>query len=75
MAEGSVYPGFSDTCIAFSPAALEAKKGVFWALEEGDGSGIHWGHHLPSGTKKDSTGICGRELVTGMWEQEGTSSA
>ena len=53
MAEGSVYPGFSDTCIAFSPAALEAKEGAFWALEEGDGSGIHWGHHLPSRTRKD----------------------
>ena len=73
-AEGSVYPGSPDTCAAFSPAALEAKEGAFWALEEGDGSGIHWGHHLPSETKKDSTGICGRELVTGMWEQEGTHS-
>ena len=65
MAEGYVYPGFSDTCIAFSPAALEAKEGAFWALEEGDGSGIHWGHHLPSRTRKDRAGICGRDLVTG----------
>ena len=72
--EGSVYPESPDTCIAFSPAALEAKEGAFWALEEGDGSGIHWGHHLPSGTKKDRAGICGRELVTGTWEQKGTSS-
>jgi len=30
-----------DTCIAFSPAALEAKEWAFWALEEGDGSGIY----------------------------------
>ena len=30
-----------DTCIAFSPAALETKEGTFWALEEGDGSGIY----------------------------------
>ena len=58
-----------------SPAALEAKEGAFWALEEGDGSGIHWGHHLPSRTGKDRAGICGRELVSGVWEQEGTSSA
>ena len=65
MVEGYVFPGSPDTCIAFSPAALEAKEGAFWALEEGDGSGIHWGHHLPSGTKKDRAGICGRELVTG----------
>ena len=74
-AEGSVYPGSPDTCVAFSPAALEAKEGAFWALEEGGGSGIHWGHHLPSRTGKDRTGICGRELVTGVWEQKGTSSA
>ena len=40
-AEGSVYPGFTDTCIAFSPAALEAKEEAFWALEEGGGSVIH----------------------------------
>ena len=75
MAEGSVYPGFSDTCIAFSPAALEAKEGAFWALEDLDGSGIHWGHHLPSRPGKDRAGICGRVLVTGVWQQEGTSSA
>ena len=55
-----------DTCIAFSPAALETKEGTFWALEEGDGSGIHWGHHLPSRTGKDRTHICGRELMTGV---------
>ena len=70
----NVYPGAPDTCVAFSPA-LEAKEGVFWALEVGDGLGIHWGHHLPSRTGKDRAGICGRELVTGVWEQEGTSSA
>ena len=52
-AEGSVYPGFTDTCIAFSPAALEAKEGAFWTLEEGDGSGIHYGHQLPSVTIKE----------------------
>ena len=28
-AEGSVYSGSHDTCVAFSPAALEAKKGEF----------------------------------------------
>ena len=27
-AEVSVYPGSPDTCVAFSPAALEAKEGV-----------------------------------------------
>ena len=74
-AEGSVYPGSPDNMVAFSPAALEAKEGAFWALEEGDGSGIHWDHHLPSRTGKDRAGICGRELVTGVWQQEGTSSA
>ena len=74
-AEGSVYPGVPKTCIVFSPAALEAKEGTFWAVEEGNGSGIHWGHHLPSRTGKDRAGICGRELVIGVWEQEGTSSA
>ena len=74
-AESSVYPGSTDTCVAFSPAALEAKEGAFWALEEGDGSGIHWGYHLPSRTALPSrAGICGRELVIGIWEQEGTSS-
>ena len=73
--EGSVYPGSPGICAAFSPAALEAKEEVFWALEERDGSGIHWGHHLPSRTGKDRAGICGRELVTGVWEQKGTSSA
>ena len=63
-AEGSVYPGSPDNMVAFSPAALEAKEGAVWALEEGDGSVIHWGHHLPSRTGKDRAGICGRELVT-----------
>ena len=72
--EGSEYPESPDTGVAFSPA-LEANEGVFWALEVGDGLGIHWGHHLPSRTGKDRAGICGRELVTGVWEQEGTSSA
>ena len=55
--------------------ALEDKEGAFWALEKGHGSGIHWGKCLPSRTGKDRTGICGRELVTGVWEQEGTISA
>ena len=64
-AEGSVYPGSPDTCVAFSPAALEAKEGALCALEEGDSSGIDWGHHLPSRTAKDRAGICGRDLVTG----------
>ena len=73
--EGSEYPGSLDTGVAFSPAALEAKQGAFWALEEEGGSGIHWGHHLPSRTGKDRAGICGRDQVTGVWEQEGTSSA
>ena len=63
-AEGSVYPGSPYTCTALSPAALEGKEGAFLALEEGDGSGIHWGHHLPSRTGRDRAGICGRELVT-----------
>ena len=69
-----MYPGSPDTRIAFSPAALEAKEGAIWALEEGDDSGIHWGQHLPSRTGKDRAGICGRQLVTGVWEQEGISS-
>ena len=47
-----------DTCIAFSPAALEAKEGTFWAL--------YWGHHLLRRPGKDRAGICGRELVTGV---------
>ena len=68
-AECSVYPGSPDTCFAFSPAALETKEGAFCALEEGDGSGIHWGHHLPSRTVKDRVGICGRDLVTGCGTQ------
>jgi len=62
-----VYPGFTDTCVAFSPSALEAKEVAFCALEAGYGSGIHWGHHLPSRTGKDRAGICGRDLVTGVW--------
>ena len=60
-----MYPGSSNTCIAFSPAALEAMEGAFCTMEERDGSDIHWGHHLPSRTGKDRAGICGRELVTG----------
>ena len=36
-----MYPGPPDTCVAISPAALEAKEGAFLALEEEDGSGIH----------------------------------
>ena len=68
-----MYPGSSNTCLAFSTAGLEAKEGTFWALEEGDGSGIYWGHHLPSRPRKDRAGICGRELVTGVLEKEGTS--
>ena len=74
-AEGSVFPGSPDTCIALSPVTLEAKEGAFWALEEGYGSGIHWGHHLPTRTGKDREGICGRELVIGVWGQEGICSA
>ena len=74
-AEGSVYRGSPYTCVAFSPAALDAMERAFWALEEGDGSGIHWGHHLPCRTGKDRAVICDRELVTGMWEEEGISSA
>ena len=54
---------------------MEAKEGAFSALEEGDASGIHWGYHLPSRTIKKRAGICGRELVTGVWEKEETSSA
>ena len=38
-AEGSVYTGSPDTCVAFSPAILEAKEGAFWALEERDAQG------------------------------------
>ena len=70
-----MYLGFTDICVAFSSTALEAKEGGFLALEEGDGSGIHWDHHLPGRTGKDRAGICGRELVTEVWEKEGTSSA
>ena len=70
-----MFPGSPDTCVAFSPAALEAKEGEFWVLKERDSSGIHWGHHLPSKTVKDRAGICGRELVAGVWEQEATISA
>ena len=46
------------------PSSMEAEEGEFWALEEVDGSGIHWGHHLPSRTRQDRAGICGRDLVT-----------
>ena len=60
--EGSEYPGSLDTGVAFSPAALEAKQGAFWALEEEGGSGIHWGHHLPSKTGKDGQA---------MWQRAG----
>ena len=48
-----MYSGPPDTCVAISPAALEAKEGAFLALEEEDGSGIHCGHQLPSGTIKE----------------------
>ena len=47
------------------PSSMEVKEGSFWALEEGDGSGIHWDHHLPSRTEKDRADIIGRELRTG----------
>ena len=60
-------------CILHS--SIGGKEGAFWAMEDGDGSGIHWGYHLPSRTGKDRAGICGRELVTDVWEQEGISSA
>ena len=46
------------------PSSTGGKEGAFWALEDLDGSGIHWGHHLPSRPGKDRAGICGRELVT-----------
>ena len=69
-----MYPGSPNTCVSFFTAALEAKEGIFWALEMGDGSAIYWGHHLPSRPRKDRAGISGRELVTEEWEQEGTSS-
>ena len=46
------------------PSSMEAEEGEFWALEEVDGSGIHWDQHLPSRTGKDRAGICGRDLVT-----------
>ena len=42
------------------------KEGALHDVEEGDGSGIHWGHHLPSRTEKDRAGMCGKELVTGV---------
>ena len=63
--ESPVYSGSPYTCVALSPAALDAKERAFWALEEGDGSGIHWGHRLPSRTGNDRAGICGRDLVNG----------
>ena len=34
-AEGFVYSGSPNTCVAFSPAALKAKEGAFCVLEEG----------------------------------------
>ena len=37
------------------PRALEAKEGAFLALEEEDGSGMHWDHHLPSRHGKERT--------------------
>ena len=70
-----MYAGSPDTCVAFSPGALEAKEGAFWALKEGDGLGIHWGHQLPSTTGKNGAGKWDRELVSGVLQQEGTSSA
>ena len=63
-AEGSVYRGSPYTCVAFSPAALDAMERAFWALEEGDHSGIHWSHHLPSRNGKGRAGICRSDLVT-----------
>ena len=57
------------------PSSIGGKEGAFWTLEEGDGSGIHYGHHLQIETVKDRSGIFVRELVTGVWEQEGTNSA
>ena len=35
-----------------------------WALEEGDGSGIHRGCHRGNGTGKVTAGMGGSELVT-----------
>ena len=52
------------------PSSMEAEEGEFWALEEVDGSGTHWGHHLPSRTRKDRAGICDRDLVTGCGTKE-----
>ena len=47
------------------PSITGGKEGAFWALAEGDASGIHWGYHLPNRTIKKRAGMCGRELVTG----------
>ena len=47
------------------PSSTGGKEGAFWALEDRDGSGIHWGHHLPSRTGKDTAGICVGAEVTG----------
>lgn len=51
-----------------------SKEGACWTLEEGNGSGIHTGLHLQSGTGKHKAGVGGRELVTGVEKQKGTIS-
>ena len=56
------------------PSSMVAKEGTLWALEEGLAQGS-------TGTttyqvRLERMGrLCGRELVTGVWEQKGTSSA
>ena len=67
-AECSVYPGSPDTCVAFSPAALKSKEGEFWALEEKDGSWIHWGHHLPSRIGKERGGMRWQRPGDWVWD-------
>ena len=61
------------TCIAFSPAALEAKEGAFWALEEGDGSGIPWGHHYQLQLERTEQAYVAESWWLGKG-QKGTSS-
>ena len=51
------------------PSSTGGKEGAFWALEEGDGSGIHRGCHMGNGTGKVTAGMGGRELVTEVGEQ------
>ena len=62
------------TWLTPSPTALEAKEGVCWTLEEGDGSGIHRDCYMGNGTGKVTAGVCGRELVTEVGGQRRTIS-